>query len=283
MVPAGETDADAVMRNADIAMYASKSGGKARYTIFTEGHRRAVLDQVALEDDLRVAVAEGQFVLYRQPIVDLGRDLVVGHEVLLRWQHPRRGLLVPTSFLPALETGGHMVELGAWLVREALQRSAPSGADDMVTINVSVQQLVRSDFVRTVADALAATGTPPRHLVVELTESQVLPLRSSVLVQLEELRALGVRVAVDDFGTGSSSLKHLADLPVDIVKVDGSFLVGVEDTRRVAVLRSAVELTTAVGAECLVQGVETPHHLDLVRATGARYAQGFLLGRPTPM
>jgi len=283
LAPAGDTDAEAVMRNADIAMYAAKSGGKARYTVFTEEHRRAVLDQAALEDDLRVAVAEGQFVLHRQPIVDLRSDLVVGHEVLLRWQHPRRGLLVPTSFLPSLETGGHLVEVGAWLLREALERSAPFGADDMVTINVSAQQLVRSDFVRTVADALAATGTPPGHLVVELTESQMLPSRTSVLVQLEELRALGVRVAVDDFGTGYSSLSHLADLPVDIVKVDGSFLVGAQDARRVAVLRSAVELTTAVGAQCLVEGVETRHHLDLVRATGARYAQGFLLGRPTPL
>ncbi len=281
LAPAGEADADAVMRNADIAMYASKNDGKARYTVFTEEHHRAVLDQATLEDDLRTAVAERQFVLHRQPIVDLSTDDVVGHEVLLRWEHPRRGLLVPTAFLPGLETGGHIVEVGAWLVREALARSGPDAG--LVTINVAVQQLVRSDFVTTVREALAATSTPAGSLVVEITESQMLPSRTSVLGQLEELRALGVRVAVDDFGTGYSSLSHLADLPVDVVKVDGSFLVGVEDPRRVAVLRSAVELTAAVGAECLVEGVETQHQLDLVRTTGARYAQGFLLGRPTPM
>ncbi|WP_380165214.1 putative bifunctional diguanylate cyclase/phosphodiesterase [Jannaschia sp. R86511] len=285
LAPAGEVDADAVMRNADIAMYASKSGGKARYTVLTEEHHRAVLDQAVLEDDLRAAVAEQQFVLHRQPIVDVLTDAVVGHEVLLRWQHPRRGLLAPTAFLPGLETAGSMVQVGAWLVHEALARSreVDAGRGGLVTINVAVQQLVRSDFVATVREALAATSTPPGSLVVELTESQMLPSRTSVLVQLEELRALGVRVAVDDFGTGYSSLSHLADLPVDIVKVDGSFLVGVEDARRVAVLRSAVELTQAVGAECLVEGVETEHQLELVRATGARYAQGFLLGRPAPL
>ena len=284
LAESGETDADAVMRNADIAMYASKSSGKARWTLFTEEHRRAVLDQVALEEDLVHAVETMQFELHHQPIHDVRLGRTVGHEVLLRWKHPTRGLLMPAAFLPALESGGHMVTVGAWLVRRGLEearRLAP--ADGMVTVNVSVQQLVRSDFVRTVREALEATGTPAGALVVEITESQMLPSRTSVLGQLGELRDLGVRVAVDDFGTGYSSLSHLADLPVDMVKIDGSFLVGVTDARREAVLRSAVELSSAVGADCLVEGVETAAQLDLVRATGARYAQGFLLGRPEPV
>ncbi len=257
----GETDADAVMRNADIAMYASKNGGKARYTVFTEEHRREVLDLAALESDLERAVQEQQFELYSQPIHDLRLGRTVGHEVLLRWRHPERGVLLPAAFLPALEAGGQMVEVGAWVLREALRQAAVRSAQttgpadqELVTVNVSVQQLVRSDFVRTVREALLGTGTPARALTVEITESQMLPSRSSVLGQLQELRNLGVRVAVDDFGTGYSSLSHLADLPVDLVKIDRSFLVDLSDSRREAVLRSAVELSTAVGAECLVEG-----------------------------
>ncbi|MFC3688620.1 putative bifunctional diguanylate cyclase/phosphodiesterase [Aquipuribacter hungaricus] len=281
----GETDADAVMRNADIAMYASKNAGKSRYTVFTEEHRRQVLDLAALEVDLERAVEENQFELYSQPIHDLRLGRVVGNEVLLRWRHPDRGVLLPASFLPALETAGRMVEVGGWVLREALRQTAArraQGHEDMVTVNVSVQQLVRSDFVRTVREALEESGTVSRCLTVEITESQMLPSRSSVLGQLQELRNLGVRVAVDDFGTGYSSLSHLADLPVDLVKIDRSFLVDLSDARREAVLRSAVELTTAVGAECLVEGVETVGQLELVHATGARFAQGFLLGRPAP-
>lgn len=281
---AEETDVDAVMRNADIAMYASKNSGKARYTVFTDRHHRDVLDLVALESDLVTAVAEQQFELHHQPIQDVRQQRTVGHEVLLRWRHPSRGLLYPAAFLPALEAGGHMVEVGAWALREALAQAARRhGSDSMVTVNVSVQQLVRSDFVATVRDALRDTGTSSGSLVVELTESQMLPSRTSVLDQLQELRDLGVKVAVDDFGTGYSSLSHLADLPVDLVKIDRSFLVGLADSRREAVLRSAVELSGAVGAECLVEGVETDDQLALVRATGARYAQGFLLGRPGPL
>ena len=281
----GETDADAVMRNADIAMYASKNGGKAMYTVFTEQHRREVLDLAALEADLERAVEHQQFELYSQPIHDLRLGRTVGHEVLLRWRHPERGVLLPAAFLPALEAGGRMVEVGGWVLHEALRQAAVragGGDEGLVTVNVSVQQLVRSDFVRTVREALQATGTPARSLTVEITESQMLPSRSSVLGQLQELRNLGVRVAVDDFGTGYSSLSHLADLPVDLVKIDRSFLVDLTDSRREAVLRSAVELTTAVGAECLVEGVETDEQLQLVHATGARFAQGFLLGRPAP-
>ena len=280
----GEIDADAMMRNADIAMYASKNAGKAMYTVFTDRHRREVLDLAALESDLERAVDEHQFELYSQPIHDLRLGRVVGHEVLLRWRHPERGVLLPASFLPALEAGGRMVEVGTWVLREALRQAAVrAGAeDDLVSVNVSVQQLVRSDFVTTVREALASSGVPSTSLAVEITESQMLPSGSSVLGQLQELRGLGVRVAVDDFGTGYSSLSHLADLPVDLVKIDRSFLVDLSDSRREAVLRSAVELSTAVGAECLVEGVETAGQLELVHATGARFAQGFLLGRPVP-
>lgn len=284
LAEAGETDADAVMRDADIAMYVSKGDGKARYTVFTEDHRRAVLDQVTLEEDLARAVQHGQFELHHQPIHDVHQGRDVGHEVLLRWRHPVRGLLLPASFLPSLEASGHMVQVGAWLVREALRQAGQlDPVDGFVTVNVSAQQLVGSDFVATVRDALEQSDTPSPTLVVEITESQLLPSRSRVLDQLRELRVMGVRVAVDDFGTGFSSLSHLAELPVDLVKIDGRFLVGVGDPRREAVLRSAVELSAAVGADCLVEGVETQAQLDLVRAIGARFAQGFLLGRPEPV
>ncbi|MFC5381060.1 putative bifunctional diguanylate cyclase/phosphodiesterase [Aquipuribacter nitratireducens] len=284
--PKGQTDADAVLGNADIAMYASKSTGKARYTVFTEQHRRRVIDLVALEADLGKALTREEFSLHFQGIVDVTSGDVVGAEALLRWQHPRRGLLSPADFLPAAEAGGLMVDVGAWVLEEALRQAARwrlvARRDCFVTVNVSAQQLVRGDYVRRVRQALAGSGVPSRSLVVEITESQVLPSSASVLDQLRELRDLGVQVAVDDFGTGYSSLSHLATLPVDLVKIDRAFLTDLADSRRSAVLRSAVEMTRAVGATCVVEGIETQEQYDAVRATGARFAQGFLLGRPRP-
>ncbi|WP_336922505.1 putative bifunctional diguanylate cyclase/phosphodiesterase [Aquipuribacter sp. SD81] len=283
---AGQTDADAVLGNADIAMYASKGSGKARYTVFTEQHRRKVIDLVALEADLANALPREEFELHFQGIVDVSSGTVVGSEALLRWRHPRRGLLTPADFLPAAEAGGLMVDVGAWVLLEALRQAARwrgiTRRDSFVTVNVSAQQLVSGNYVRTVRRALEATGLPSEGLVVEMTESQVLPSSTSVIDQLRELRELGVRVAVDDFGTGYSSLSHLASLPVDLVKIDRTFLTDLTDSRRSAVLRTAVEMTRAVGAHCVVEGIETPEQYEAVRSTGARYAQGFLLGRPRP-
>ncbi len=285
-------DVDALLRDADIAMYASKTAGRGRYTVFTEQHRRSAVDQHMLEADLGSALAARQFELHYQPIVDVRSSGQVGAEALLRWRHPSRGLVAPASFLPVAEASGLVVEIGAWVLDEAVAHVAgwrrrvaavtPPDRLPVVTVNVSAQQLVRSDFAALVAEVLARHRVEGEALVVELTESQMLPSSSSVLDQLAALRTLGVQVAVDDFGTGYSSLAHLTELPVDVVKIDRGFIEGIADARREAVLRSTVSMVSALGARCVVEGVETTAQRDMVTSVGADLMQGFLLGRPAP-
>ena len=284
-------DPDAHLRDADIAMYAAKQSGRSRYTVFTEGHRRSAVDQHLLDADLSAALEAGQFEVFYQPIVDVRSDAVAGAEALLRWRHPQRGLVSPAVFLPSAEAGGLMVAIGEWVVRQAVahvarwradERERGRGLEPVVAVNVSAQQLVRSDFAATVASALADSDVGGDALVVELTESQMLPSSASVLNQLARLRETGVQVAIDDFGTGYSSLAHLTELPVDLVKIDRTFIEGLADARREAVLRSTVSMVAALGARCVVEGVETAEQLDLVGAIGADLVQGFLLGRPAP-
>ncbi|WP_373308402.1 EAL domain-containing protein [Cellulomonas marina] len=272
-----------------MALHAARRQGRGGYAMLSEPHRQQILQDHALELDLPHAVAAEQFVLHYQPIVATATGEVLGHEALVRWQHPERGLLAPGAFLPAVQAGGLMVELGAWVLRTAVRAAArgfggAAGRDDAaVSVNVSAQQLVRGDLVATVREAPAETGLPPARLLLELTESELLPGTVDVAGVLAELRGLGVRLAVDDFGTGWSNLAHLARLPLDVVTVDRSFLLALPDEHRRDVLAATVAMTSALGARCLIEGVETPEHLALARAVGSDYAQGYLLGRPVPL
>ena len=283
----GTTDPLEVLRRADIAMYAAKGAGlrSRRYTPDLDEDLSA---QARLGAELRAALAAGQFRLFYQPIVSLPEGRPVAVEALVRWAHPTRGLVGPGDFVPAAERDGFIVELGAWILRTACHQAARWRADlgdrapQKVSVNVSARQLAHPGFVETVASALAGAGLPPSCLTIEVTETAVFDGRKSVAV-LHELKALGVRVALDDFGTGHSSLTLLRTVPVDVLKVDKSFVDEITGAGRPAVIVAAlIQVSDGLGLTAVAEGVETAEQAAELYRMGYRLAQGYHFGRPAP-
>jgi EAL domain-containing protein (putative c-di-GMP-specific phosphodiesterase class I) len=241
------------------------------------------LERLSVEHDLQMALERGEFRLHYQPIFDVATRSLRGAEALLRWQHPVRGLLYPEHFLEVAEQRGMMPGIGAWALAEACRMgqlwSSASGRSLQMAVNVSAQQLVGDGFLGIVERALAESGLVASSLVVELTESmmQSAQARDSLLA----LRARGVQIAIDDFGTGFSSLAYLRRFPVDVLKIDRSFLVGVpEDDRDGAIVRTIIAMARTLGFTVVAEGVETHAQLEFLRNLECDEAQGYLLARP---
>ena len=286
---ANHTDADEVLRNADVAMYAAKARGKACYEVFENRMHEQLLDRLDNEARLRDAVHRGELRVYLQPVMEVPGPRLGGVEALIRWADPDRGLQQPGSFIPLAEETGLITELDRWMTVEACravkhwQETAPDTAPGWVSVNLSAANLEVPDLTDRVAYALASTGLPPHCLVLELTETVLMRDIAVTANRLEELRRLGVRIAIDDFGTGYSSLGYLRDIPVDVLKIDRSFITGLEDNRRQQELVSAVlQLGHTLGLKVVAEGVETAGQLDLLTAMNCRYAQGYHLGVPEP-
>jgi len=282
-------DADEVIRNADVAMYAAKARGKGCYQIFESRMHEQLLDRLDRESRLRDAVHQGELRLHLQPVVDARSQQVAGVEALVRWLDPERGLQQPGAFVPLAEETGLITEIDRWVLFEACravkrwQEQDPDGAPAWLSVNLSAANLDVPDLTDRVAYALATTGLSPDSLVLELTETVLMRDIAVTSARLEELRELGVKIAIDDFGTGYSSLGYLRDIPVDVLKVDRSFIDGMERNRPQQELVSAViQLGHTLGLKVVAEGVETEDQLDLLMRMGARYAQGYYLGRPGP-
>ncbi len=279
-------DAESVLSKADMAMYVAKRRGKANHQHFTPAVHDELIERLELQADLHDALAKGQFVLEYQPILDIGGQYARGIETLVRWQHPTRGLVPPTTFIPLAEESDVIVPLGSWILRQAATQMAEwvrtSGEHDAyISVNVSPRQL-RHDLAEVVHDVLTETGLDPRHLVLELTESALVDDAADVGV-LERLRASGVRIAVDDFGTGYSSLSYLRELPIDVVKIDRSFVQDVtQGGTGEALIDAIVHLCGALDLQVIAEGVETQTELDVLRDLGVPSVQGFLFARPRP-
>lgn len=279
------TDAGDLLREADTAMYEAKLGGRGRTAFFTDLLFDRVRLDLQLDAELRRAVDERQFVLHYQPIVEISTGRVAAVEALLRWDHPRRGLLLPGEWLDGAEAAGLMPDLGEWTLHEAFgqwPRVARAHGDHVsVNVNVSAAQLRDGGFADVVARALRLTGMPPDRAVLELTETHLLTMHDTLVSELDRLRALGVRLAVDDFGTGYSSLTQLTVLPIDEVKIDRSFVAAMDtDPRSRAVVDGVVAMSRAMSLEVVAEGVETREIAERLTASGCRTAQGFLWGRP---
>ncbi|MBV8719657.1 MAG: EAL domain-containing protein, partial [Chloroflexi bacterium] len=286
-VASGPEDVDELLSRADVAMYAAKRGGKARYSVFEPNLRADVVRKLELETDLRRAVDAGQFALHYQPIVDLGTRSPVAFEALARWNHPRRGWVQPDQFIGLAEESGLIVPVGRWVLDEACQQLARwqlihSGHSNLrVNVNVAARQLREASFVEDVEAALAQARLSPDALVLEVTETAFLHRSEDVLRRLDALRALGVHLALDDFGTGYSSLAYLRDLPFDSVKTDKSFVDGVEHRpSQAALIRAIVSLGAALELAIVAEGVETAAQATLLAHLGCDMAQGFLFARP---
>jgi diguanylate cyclase (GGDEF)-like protein/PAS domain S-box-containing protein len=277
------TDPEALVREADQAMYASKAAGRGRITVFgpdlqMESSRRGEIARA-----LPRALAEGELRLDYQPVVDLATGAVKGAEALARWTHPLWGQVPPSEFIPEAERTGIILELGRWALREAARQGAEwneAGFELGVAVNVSVRQL-GAEFVDDVASVLEGTGIPPARLTLEITESLLVD-DEQTLSALQALRLLGVRLSLDDFGTGWSSLAYLRRLPIDVLKLDGSFVAGLGTAQADAVSRTVVRLGAELGLEVVAEGVETEEQRAALVAMGCQSAQGWLFGRPGP-
>ena len=290
--------ADALLRDADVAMYAAKRGGKGRYALHDRAMNADALARLELEAELRHAIARGELRVHYQPIVELATRRAVGAEALVRWAHPRRGLLAPGAFVALAEETGLVVPLGAWVLAAACEEAAgwgggaSAGDSPTLTVNVSARQLDDPHFVGAVELALARSGLPARRLLLELTESVLARYDGPTLDTLRALKALGVRLGIDDFGTGYSSLRYLQRFPVDVLKVDRSFVAGLgagpaardggDAADGVALARAVLALGSTLSLRTVAEGVETEGQRAQLLALGCEYGQGYLFARPAP-
>ena len=278
-----------LLRDADAAMYRAKAGGRDRIAAFAPDSRGVLVDGLRTSTELRRGLERGEIVPYFQPIVDLAGGQVVGFEVLARWLHPDRGLLLPGQFLPLAEEAGLMGELGERVLRDSLAQLARwravglSFATCSLSVNVASQQLVDDSFVDVVADALGETGIDADSLWLEITETALMADTNAATRALRGLRGLGLHLSVDDFGTGYSSLTYLKRFPVEAIKVDRSFVTGLgleaDDT---SIVEAVVRLGHSLGLTVVAEGVETPLQLNRLRELECDRAQGYLFGRPRP-
>jgi diguanylate cyclase (GGDEF)-like protein/PAS domain S-box-containing protein len=277
--------ADEMLRLADVAMYAAKSQGKNRLTVYSAGIHAAAVDRHQLAADLRDALERGQFTLAYQPIVSLADTRFAGVEALLRWNHPARGQIGPADFIPIAEENGLIVPIGRWVLEEACRQARAwqdrYGAPVSMSVNVSAHQISEEGLAASVSETLSATGIERGTLTLEITESVLLGDAEMVIARLAELKSLGVRLAIDDFGIGYSSLSYLRFLPVDALKIDRSFVTAVDSgAAERAVVRSIVSLSQVLGLRTVAEGIETEEQLVALRMLGAEMGQGYLFAKP---
>ncbi|WP_308121197.1 putative bifunctional diguanylate cyclase/phosphodiesterase [Paractinoplanes bogorensis] len=282
----GQHASSVLMVHADLAMYQAKKHGKDRYEVFEPAMQEAFQAHIALEADLRRAVVRHEFELRYQPIVNLQSGDITGVEALIRWLHPERGIVPPMDFIPLAEETGMIVPIGEWVLREATARVAEwnarrTGPPLTVSVNLSAVQLDQANLVETVESALAGAGLPAEHLVLEMTESLLVDHRPATLERLEALKALGLRLAIDDFGTGYSSLAYLRRFPVDIIKIDKSFVDDVVDEPTAAALtHGIIQLGRALQLSTVAEGIEHAGQLTSLAGGNCEMGQGYYFAEP---
>jgi diguanylate cyclase (GGDEF)-like protein len=281
-----DVSAQELIRNAHVAMYKAKMGGKNATVSFVPSMQEVIADRLQLEIDMRAGIEEGEFTVLYQPTIDLQHDSLVGVEALVRWDHPIRGRVSPAQFLDLAEDTGLIRPIGRLVLREACAAMAlwrQAGSSVSLAVNISPCQLESPDLIDDVRDILEETGLDPASLVLEITESLFVREFTVVIERLNALKELGVRLAVDDFGTGYSSLSYLQQFPIDILKIDQSFVVRLEDSsEQRAIVHALIELGRALGLEIIAEGVESEAQLQLLRGEGCDHAQGYLFAPPLP-
>jgi diguanylate cyclase (GGDEF)-like protein/PAS domain S-box-containing protein len=285
----GPEGAEELLRNADVAMYMAKEAGKGRYQVFEPAMHDTALKRLELKADLQRAVDNGEFVLHYQPVIELQSGQIEGLEALLRWQHPQRGIVAPLDFIPLAEETGLIVAIGKWVLREAalrardLQERFPMDPPLHMAVNLSARQLQRPEIVDDVAGTLMETGLDPSSLELEITESVMMQDMDLSIQRLAELKQLGVLLAVDDFGTGYSSLNYIRRFPVDILKVDKSFVDGVNQGGEESALTAAIiELAAILKLRPVAEGIERADQLDKLLSLKCDLGQGYYFSRPLP-
>jgi diguanylate cyclase (GGDEF)-like protein len=280
---------DQLIRHADLAMYRAKNRGEAHYVVHDGSTSAPALELLDLEMDLRGALPRNEFTLHYQPLIDLDTHRIVGFEALIRWAHPRRGLLLPADFIALTEETGLIVPIGQWALREACrqlqdwERLAPADAPLTIAVNLSVKQVHQATLLGEVTAVLRGSGLAPDRLMLEITESAMMDDERGTLESLEALRSLGVRLALDDFGTGYSPLKLLKRVPAHVIKIDQSFVRGLGDRPEdAAIVGAVIAVARSLRLRVVAEGIETEQQAEQLRAMGCDLGQGFLFARPLP-
>ncbi|MGX1349426.1 diguanylate cyclase (GGDEF)-like protein [Bradyrhizobium elkanii] len=284
MSPGDGTTGEKLLKNADVALYRAKMEGRGTWRFFEPAMDASLQRRRALELDLREAMAKDEFSLYYQPLYDLHLDRICGFEALLRWHHPKRGMVSPDQFIPIAEEIGLIGPLGEWVLNRACEQATTWPGEMKLAVNVSAVQFRDADFIDVVVNALAASKLSPRRLELEITESVFLANSNETLATLHKLKAQGLRIALDDFGTGYSSLSYLRSFPFDKLKIDKSFVRDATATHgSKSIVRAVISLGRSLGMTTIAEGIETVEQLDHMRAEGCNEAQGFLLSHPVPV
>jgi diguanylate cyclase (GGDEF)-like protein len=278
--------AQLLIRDADIAMYDAKAHGKGRHAWFTPPMRIQALHRWQLRTDLTTAVADNQLFVEYQPIIELATGRIAGAEALIRWHHPTRGVIPPGEFIPIAEQTGLITDIGDWILHAATTHAAtwqPPAHPSYISVNLSPVQLRDHTLLTRVQHALTTAGLPPAALMLELTESTLMHDIDQARATLAELKHLGIRIAIDDFGTGYSSLAYLHQLPVDILKIDRSFVHELNTPAHTHTLaHDIIALAHALNLTTIAEGIETPQQRNHLQTIGCTHGQGYHLGRPMP-
>jgi diguanylate cyclase (GGDEF)-like protein len=281
--PGEELSPDKLLRNADLALYRAKDHGRGTFRFFEPAMDLQVQTRRVMEQDLRRALPAGEFELYYQPVVDLASNEISGFEALIRWNHPKHGLVAPAAFIPLAEEIGFIIPMGEWVIRQACATAARWPGELRVAVNISAAQFRNCGLLQVIVGALSASGLSPTRLEIEITETVLLQNRETTLAALHQLRALGVRIAMDDFGTGYSSLTYLQSFPFDKIKIDRSFVKDIDrNTGSLNIVRAVAALASGLGMTATAEGVETHGQLAQIVAAGCNEMQGYLFSQPLP-
>ncbi len=284
MAPEHGVEPEDLLKRADLALYNVKSSGRNDFRLFESAMLEIANTQQSAERELKEAIAEGQFELHYQPVVDVRTRHLCGVETLVRWRHPLKGLISPDHFIPLAESTGLIKPLGEWILHRACADAANWPAHVKIAVNISAVQFKKSNLFDTILGALLKTGLSPDRLELEITETSLLENREAHLTTIRRLKHLGLSIALDDFGTGFSSISYLTIFPFDKIKIDKSFTRDVlaRDECK-AVVASTLALAQGLGIVTTVEGVETEEQFEYMRAAGVELAQGYLFGRPVPI
>ncbi len=283
VAPFDAEDADPLLRNADMALYGAKDDGRGTFRFFEQDMNVRMKTRRELEMDLRKALVGKEFELHYQPLVNLKSNDVNAFEALLRWNHPKRGLVSPADFIPVAEETGLIVPLGEWVLKAACYEAVDWPDHIKVAVNLSPAQLNNRNLLNVVIGALAESGMPARRLQLEITETVLLQNTFATLATLHELRKLGVQIALDDFGTGYSSLSYLRSFPFDKIKIDQSFIQDLSNgAEPVAIVQAVANLAKCLNMTSTAEGVETQQQMDLLQSMGCTEMQGYLFSRARP-
>lgn len=278
---------EALLRDADIAMYRAKALGKARYEVFNLGMHTRAMALLQLETDLRLAIERGEFQIHYQPIVSLKTGTITGFEALLRWQHPVRGFISPAEFIPVAEETGLIIPIGNWVLREACyqicawQARFPANPPLTVSVNISGKQFSQPDLIEQIRQILQETNLAPQSLRLEITESVLMENTESAVSMLLQLKAMNIQLYMDDFGTGYSSLSYLHRFPIDTLKIDRSFISTTNlDGRNSGIVQTIIMLAHNLGMDVIAEGIETQLQLAFLKTLGCEYGQGYFFSKP---